>query len=355
MTLFLNDILRQPAELQRALDFLAGPGAEPLQRAASAIKQAGHLYLTGMGSSWHAALNAAAICHHYGFPAQTLDACDLLDCARLPTHAVIVLISRSGRSVELAPLMQRAHSSGAIVVGITNNPDGPLAQQADIPIIVPTTADHGISVNTYSTLNLAAGALAMATAGLLTAATMTALTASLTAAFDSASQLLGAWQQQIAETSWLMPQASYYFLARRSSFGSAQEARLLWEEGAKKAATAMGTGSFRHGPQEIVTPDIRFCLWIDPTSMRDQDLAVARDLKSLGAQVMLIGQNLPLDAAALTFQMPKMPAHWQFLLDIIPAQLAAERLSRLAGENCDVFRYCSFIVEDDHGLLPTAS
>jgi glucosamine--fructose-6-phosphate aminotransferase (isomerizing) len=174
MTLFLKDILRQPAELHRALDFLTGPGADPLQRAASAIKNAGHLYLTGMGSSWHAALNAAAICHHYGFPALTLDACDLLESARLAAHAVVVLISRSGRSVELIPLIERAHASGAIVVGITNNPDGPLAHQADIPIVVPTTADHGISVNTYSTLNLAAGALAMATAGLFTAATMTA-------------------------------------------------------------------------------------------------------------------------------------------------------------------------------------
>jgi glutamine---fructose-6-phosphate transaminase (isomerizing) len=272
MTLFLNDILRQPQELQRALDFLAGPGAEPLQRAASAIKKAGHLYLTGMGSSWHAALNAAAICHHYGFPAHTLDACDLLESARLPANAVVVLISRSGRSVELLPLIERAHTSGAIVVGLTNNPDGPLAQQADIPIVVPATADHGISVNTYSTLNLAVGALAMATASLFN----TAMTTALITAFESASQLLGTWQQQIEETQWLMPEASYYFLARRSSFGSAQESRLLWEEGAKKPATAMGTGSFRHGPQEIVTPNTRFCMWIDPTSMREQDLAVAR-------------------------------------------------------------------------------
>jgi glucosamine--fructose-6-phosphate aminotransferase (isomerizing) len=349
MTSFLKDILRQPDELQRALDFLNGPGSKPLQRAVSAIKKASQLYLTGMGSSWHAALNAAAICHHYGFPAHTLDACELLELPRLAENAVVVLISRSGRSVELVPLMQLARLSGVIVVGITNNPDGPLAQQADISIVVPATADHGISVNTYSTLNLAVGTLAMATARMLNASTMTELSGS----FHKASQLLNAWQQQIADTQWLLPQAPYYFLARRSSFGSAQESRLLWEEGVKQAATAMGTGSFRHGPQEIVTPDTRFCLWIDPTLMREQDLAVARDLKSLGAQVMLVGQNLPLDSAALTFQMPEMPMHWQFLLDIIPAQLAAERLSRLSGVNCDVFRYCSFIVEDDYGLLPT--
>jgi glucosamine--fructose-6-phosphate aminotransferase (isomerizing) len=351
MTFFLQDILRQPEELQRALDFLCGPGSHALRRAAEAIQKARHIYLTGMGSSWHAALNAGSICHLNGSPVYTLDACDLLETDSLPRGAVVVVISRSGRSTELGPLMQLARDGGAIVVGITNNPDGPLAQKADIPIIVSTTPDHGISVNTYSTLCLAAGALASATAGLFDASTVT----TLSRAFAKTKEALTVWQQQIADTDWVMPRAHYYFIARRSSFGSAQESRLIWEEGAKTPATAMGTGSFRHGPQEVVTPDIRFCMWIDGASMRDQDLAIAHDLKRLGAQVMLIGQVFPVAAAALTCQLPEIPPRWQFLLDIIPVQLAAERLSRLSGVNCDVFRFCSFIVEDDSGLLKTGS
>ena len=47
------------------------------------------------------------------------------------------------------------------------------------------------------------------------------------------------------------------------------------------------------GPQEIVAKHGRFGLWIDGRDMREQDLAVARDLKRLGASVMLIGQDLP--------------------------------------------------------------
>jgi hypothetical protein len=46
-----------------------------------------------------------------------------------------------------------------------------------------------------------------------------------------------------------------------------------------------------------------------------------------------------------------VPPNWQFLIDIIPAQLAAERLARLSGVDCDSFRFCSFIVEDEYGLL----
>ena len=57
----------------------------------------------------------------------------------------------------------------------------------------------------------------------------------------------------------------------------------------------MGTGAFRHGPQEVVASGTRFGVWIGARMMRDQDLAVARDLGRLGASVMLIGQELPED------------------------------------------------------------
>jgi len=116
-------------------------------------------------------------------------------------------------------------------------------------------------------------------------------------------------------------------------------------------ATAMSTNSFRHGPQEIVREGMRFCLWIDQVLMRDQDLAVARDLRKLGASVMLIGENLRQDAADLVCQLPASPRHWQFAIDVLPIQLAAEKLSRLAGVDCDSFRICSYVVEDEHGLL----
>jgi hypothetical protein len=66
---------------------------------------------------------------------------------------------------------------------------------------------------------------------------------------------------------------------------------------------------------------------------------------------MLVGRDLATDAADLVFQLPPVPVGWQFLFDVIPAQLAAERLSRLSGVDCDSFRFCSFIVEDEHGLL----
>jgi glucosamine--fructose-6-phosphate aminotransferase (isomerizing) len=348
MNHFLRDILRQPNELQRTIDFLLGAGRPALDAATTAIRGVRHVYLTGIGSSWHAALCAGTLFNLGASPVYLYDAAELLEFAEFPADAVVIVISRSGRSVEIVKLLAKARERGTIVIAITNSPEGPLARGAQFPIVIPIELDHAISVNTYSTLAATAGILASAVAGTWSAS----IAAKLSVSFAKTGAAISGWQAQIADTSWFAPEAVTYFLARGCSIGSCQEARLLWEEGVKSPATAMNTGSFRHGPQEMVAAEARFGMWIDAERMRGQDLAVARDLRKLCAAVMLIGQNIPQDAGDLVFQLPSVPPGWQFLIDIIPAQLTAEKLARLSGVDSDTFRYCSFIVEDEYGLLP---
>ena len=351
MTHFLHDILRQPEELHRAIDYLRESGQRSLQAAAEAVKKARHVYLTGIGSSWHAALSVAPLFYLAARPVYMLDASELLQFSEFPPDAVLIAISRSGRSNEIVHLIEKARKSGTAVIGITNSETGPLAREAQFPIVVPTRRDHAISVNTYSTLAAAAGALANTVVNAFDAD----LAASLHGALVQTERKMPHWQDQIADTSWLNSRKATYFLARGGSLGSCNEARLLWEEGAKSPATAMGTGSFRHGPQEIVTSEVRFGIWIHPERMRSQDLSVAADLERLGASTMVIGQDVPLDAGELVFQLPGIPPEWQFLIDIIPAQLAAESLARYYKVDCDSFRVCSYIVEDDYGLMGAAT
>jgi glucosamine--fructose-6-phosphate aminotransferase (isomerizing) len=347
MTHFLDDILRQPEELQRAFDYLCGAGNDTLQTSAAAVRKARHVYVTGIGSSWHAALSVAPIFYRSANPVHMLEAGELLQFATLPAAAIVIVISRSGRSAEVVSLLAKARESRAVVIGISNSPSGPLAQEAQIAMVVPAKPDHAISVNTYSTLAAAAGALASATVSSFDLK----LAASLVASVAETESRIKHWRTQIANSAWFACDKATYFLGRGGALGSCHEARLLWEEGAKSPATALGTSSFRHGPQEMVTPDVRFGLWIDAHGMREQDLSVARDLRRLGASVMLIGQELPDLAGDLVFQIPSIAPDWQFLIDIIPAQLAAEHLARLQGVDCDSFRSCSYIVDGEFGLM----
>lgn len=345
-THFLQDILRQPEEMSRTIDYLTGPGQSALQHAGSLVRSARNVFLTGIGASWHAAIGAGSVFDSAGHPVHMREAAELLHVVSIPRDSVVVAVSRTGRSIEIIQLLAKAEKCGASVIGITNSADSPLAKGSGIVIAIPAKLDHAISVNTYSTLLIAASALASAAT-----TSFSSVASHLITAVREAGQTLETWQRQLQESIWLTDRTPYYFLGRGGSSASSQQARLLWEEGVKMPATAMNTSSFRHGPQEIVRQGMRFCMWIDQSRMREQDLSVARDLRELGASVMLIGERLPSDCADLICQLPASPPDWQFVIDVLPIQLAAERLSRMAGVDCDSFRVCSYIVEDEHGLL----
>ncbi len=93
-------------------------------------------------------------------------------------------------------------------------------------------------------------------------------------------------------------------------------------------------------------------MWIDRETLRIQDLALAEDLRKLGVKVLLIGQDLPSDAGDLVLQIPMIRREWQFLIDIIPIQIAAELLAQAGNQDCDTFRLCQYIVEDEGGIIP---
>jgi glucosamine--fructose-6-phosphate aminotransferase (isomerizing) len=347
MTHLLQDVLRQPEELHRTLHSLVQPSSAVLKEAAKTIRNAREVFLTGVGASWHAGLCVQPLFAASGQRVYMQEAPELLHTGSFSPTSVVVILSRSGRSVEVLSLLSKARESGATVIGVTCSGDGPLAREAKFPIVLETERDHAISVNTYSSLAAAAGALASCTGPGFDGR----LVSNLLDSVDEVTRILPEWQQEVEISCWPDIYSATYFLGRGCSFGTCHEARLLWEEGAKAPATAMGTGAFRHGPQEIVTHETQFGVWIDGNYMREQDLAVARDLDQLGARVMLAGQRLPKSHGALRFELPNIPAGWQFLIDVIPAQLCAERLARRKGVDCDSFRICSYIVEGEYGLL----
>lgn len=346
MTHFLEDIFRQPAELRRTIDYLVGTGHDTLLQAAFRVARARNVFVTGIGASWHAALNATSIFHGAGRSVCVQDASELLHFTVLPPESAIVAISRTGRSIEIVALLDKARESSAAVIAVTNAQDSRLAREAALALVIPANFDYGISVNTYSTLSLGAAALAAAVSN-----GFDEVAGPLRAAASESAAMLPKWQEQIDASSWPQPGAPTYFLARGPSLGSCHAARLLWEEAVKSPATCLSTGNFRHGAQEMVREGARFGMWIDAQRTRDQDLAVARDLRKLGVSVMVIGQNVPQDAGDLVLQLPRVPADWQFVIDAIPVQLAAERLARMSGVDSDSFRICSYVVEDEYGLL----
>src|SRR5262249_60939895 len=85
-THFLKDILRQPRELRWTLEHLHGSAAGDVARAAGAICGATNVFLTGIGSSWHAALNVTPMFNEAGRPVYVVEATDVVSFVESQTH-----------------------------------------------------------------------------------------------------------------------------------------------------------------------------------------------------------------------------------------------------------------------------
>ena len=177
-----------------------------------------------------------------GFPVYLRDAAELLLFATLPPNAVLIVISRSGRSIEIVNLLAKARESGATVIGITNVEDGTLAREAQIPLVISTNwiMQFRSTLTSRWRRERRAGAPQWVR---------------LTPRWRRLCP--GRWRNRsvdggLAATDsrhhMALPSRVYYFLARGPGLGSCNETRLMWEEGVKSPATAMDTGSFRHGP-----------------------------------------------------------------------------------------------------------
>ena len=107
------------------------------------------------------------------------------------------------------------------------------------------------------------------------------------------------------------------------------------------------TGSFRHGPQEIISEKLNVMIWLEPGSPSfEHDLALCRDLKSLKVNVLEIG-----DFGQAGIALPEVAPPFRLLAQQIPAQLAAFQLSKMMGVDADSFRYCNFVVETEGGIF----
>ena len=346
MTRLLQDILREPKQLAACASRMLTSKRELLYLAAALLSREGITYVVGMGSSWNAALAVASMLGSIGYAAVAADASELLHFAELPAEGTAIVLSRSGQSVEIIRLLDKFAQSQIKVIAVTNTPESPLAAGATVTLLLDAPFDHLVSISMYSLLGLVGCLIAETCNG----TDLEALRRQLTDGMQEAHERLGLWQAQLVDARWVSAETPVYLLARGTSLASCHEARLLWEEGTKTTATALTTGSFRHGSQEMIRSGIRIGLWIQNETMREQDLALAADLSSAGASVLLLGANLQSSLADLVLDIPSLPRGWQFLVDIIPMQLAAELIARLRGEDCDTFRFCPYVVTEEGGL-----
>lgn len=347
MSRLWDDIQREPGELRRCLRLAISDGAAAMEKAGELARGARHVIITGLGASWHAGMAVQHLFHVNGLPAHLVETAELQHMWPVPPDTALIVLSRSGRSAEIAPVLEKAARSQARIIAVTNDPESPLASRADLVLPLHVAFDTAASIATYTAPALIGGLLALSTTGSLNEG----IVQTLAEVLSQVDECIPAWRAMIRKSEWLLADAPTFFLARGASLASCHEARLLWFEVGRAASSAMSTTTFRHGPQEILAAgEVRVALWIDPTRSRERDLRLAAELRNRKVNLMLIGQALERDTRDFVLSLPEIPGDWQFLIDIIPLQIAAELYGHLRGYDCDRFLVSSYVIQSDDGL-----
>ena len=138
----------------------------------SAVKQLlhckGRVIVSGLVKSGHVAVKISATLASTGTPALFVHATEAAhgDMGMISRNDLVILISNSGETPDLVPIIQHTNRLRIPMIGITSVAGSTLARNATIPLILPKAKEacsQGIAPTTSTTMTLALGdALAMA-------------------------------------------------------------------------------------------------------------------------------------------------------------------------------------------------
>jgi glucosamine--fructose-6-phosphate aminotransferase (isomerizing) len=334
-TALLDNIRNQPESLRRVAAFHLGDGHGQLRAAAEAIRAAGKAVFAGMGSSLFAAIPAAFYLQAHGIDAEIVEASEILHFGRRRTRPeAMVLVSRSGETVEISKLLPVVDNACSTTIGLTNVRGSVLARQARHAIYLNSGSDRMVAVQTYTGT--------MAVLLLLVGLALEEPAHQWRAALDDAAQALSASIDEAiaASEEWaefLADAGVVYLLGRGPSLASVREGALLLNEAARTPSVAMQAAQFRHGPVEVVDERFRGIVFASQEATRDLDLALASDLTSLGGK-------------ARVCQSRGVASPFEPLVEIVDLQVAACRLAEAKGIDPGDFRHATLVTRQEAGF-----
>ena len=314
-----EDILNQPQSLAGVIARQTGVGRAALLEAAALICGARRVIFSGMGASLFASIPLEYYLASHGVAAAFVETGELLHYrAEQCRDAVVVLLSRSGNTVEVTKLLAILKDRGNLVVGVTNEADSTLALEADVTILVGSARDELVAIQTYT------GTVA---ALLLLGAAVTGERVNLEGLLEPLATTIQRYAAESLEWQTFFEDTGVvYLLARGPSMASAIEGALLFNETAKLPTVPIAAGGFRHGPVEVVDARFRGFLFASQDATRDLDRQLASDITRFGGRVQLIHNDV---ASAI--------------LEIVPVQFAALRVAEWRDIALGRFRYVSAV------------
>jgi len=333
--LYLQDILSEPESLRTALDRYA---AQTLTDAAARLKRGefSNVVLTGMGASYCAAYPTWLRLTALPIPVSWVETSELLHYAPglVNARTLLVVISQSGRSAEILSLISGEEAvHPALLVGVTNDLESPLAQQAQVVLPIHAGPERTVSTRTY----LNSLATLLLAAGQLLESPLEPARAALRAAADSGEAFLSHWEEQVSLFRHVLGLPQRMIIAGRgSSLAAVMNGSLILKEAAKVTYEGMSAPYFRHGPLELADENLTLWMFAGAAKTRGLNRDLAVEAQGWGAQVLWVDSQPDLELQTLL--VPTVDDFARPLVEILPLQLYSLAAAELNGMEAGTFR-----------------
>jgi glutamine---fructose-6-phosphate transaminase (isomerizing) len=339
----VSDIEGQSGSLARVLQQHCGAGRAQLLEAAALLRSSARSVVVGIGASLNASIVLENLLCARGYNSISIEAGEFLHYRHeMCRGAAIVVVSRSGESIEIARLLSALQGRAALVA-VTSEPRSTLARAADVVLEVRNLPDEMVAIQSYTGTLLTLYLLGMAVAQVSDEAQQEVET--LLRNFPG--WISDNLAEQRTWDEFLERDTPVYTLGRGPSLGSALQGALLFNEIAKAPAVGMAVASFRHGPIEVVDPRFRALIFASQGRTRDLNVGLATDLVRFGGQIRLIGPGGTDGSRLQWIYTPPCSELLAPLVEIVPVQVAAMRLAQLRGVVVGSFRHAPQVAVDE--------
>jgi glutamine---fructose-6-phosphate transaminase (isomerizing) len=309
------------------------------------------LVLTGLGASFNALYPLRYFLHQQGISALHLDTGELIhylpQMLTLPQPLMLVVVSQSGESIEIKKLLEQLSELSAEtrpwVVSITNISGNALAQQSDLALLTQAGAEVGVATKTYTSTLAVLHWLGRA----LTRLPQPQSYLDVFQAAQRCEDLLQNWELRLEPAFDAVREAtSFALVARGPSIASACNGALVLQEAARKPAAGFVGSQFRHGPMEMLSPQLATLLFTLPGRTLALSQGMAKDICDRGGTLVTIGSKVPgLNNAHIA--LPEMDEWVSPMVNIVVVQLLVAKLAEAAGIIPGQFRWAGKVIQQE--------
>lgn len=321
----LDEIREQPASLERTI----GENGPVYADVARSFSGCTHVVIAARGTSDNAARYAQYVWGIRNRLAVSLTTPSLFSLYRRPpalSGALIVGISQSGQSPDIVSVLEEGRRQGRPRVAITNDPDSPLADAADIVVPLNTGPELAVAATKTYTAQLAViSAISEAITGVSAGvAELPALAARALTTDDQARTAAGR----------LVDVEHAAVLGRGFNLATAFEWALKMQELSYVVAQPFSTADFLHGPVAVVDKGYPVLAVVaDGPAAADVKGAVDRAIERGAPTVLLTDTDVATTDGVIRF--PSAPEWLTPIPAIVAAQLFTYHLTVAQGNDPD--------------------